>query len=151
MPAKIEELVQRVRDVAEGKDHLKEDEHFAFAAGQVLARIFMQSESANRTYKMIEPFFRFTEVGKFRESLQTFFLRYSHKGYAARFENVSTEVFSFKLSESGDFKSLQPLVLAGAFYRESVQEGKKVRRKTLLHSEKEVIESDTEDETTSEN
>ncbi len=137
MPSKIEELSQRVRDVAAGTAHLENDEHFAFAAGQVLARIFLQNESANRTYKMLDPYFRFSEVGKFRESLQEFFLRYSHKGYSGRFEKVSSEVFSFELK--GGLKSLRPLILAGLFYREFLPEGKK----TLLHAEKEKPEAES--------
>ncbi|MFN4254170.1 MAG: hypothetical protein ACK4Q5_04120 [Saprospiraceae bacterium] len=147
MPAKIEELVQRVKDVAAGTAHLEKDEHFAFAAGQVLARIFLQNESANRTYKMLDPYFRFTDVGKFRESLQEFFLRYAHKGYSGRFERVSSEVFSFELEK--DLKSQRPLILAGVFYRELVRKGDKTFRTTLLHAEQEVQEADSAETTPS--
>ena len=142
MPATIKELVQRVNDVAAGKTHLETDEHFAFAAGQVLARIFFQNESANRTYKILDPYFRFSEVDKFKETLQEFFLRYAHKGYSARFEKVSSEVLSFNLDK--DLKSIRPLILAGVFYREYVRQGDKIYKKTLLHAEKEITEAESE-------
>ncbi len=134
----IEELTQVVRQTAEGKDHLKKDEHFAFAAGQVIARIFMQSEGSNRTYKAVEPYFRCTELGKFRELIQENFLRYSHKGYARQFENVCSEVLSCKVDK--DLKTLRPLILAGIFYRETAQVGEKFFRITLLHAQKETVE-----------
>jgi CRISPR-associated protein Csh1 len=132
MATKIEELSQRVNDVAQAKAnvHLENNEHFAFAAGQMLGRIYLQMESASKTYKVIEPYLKITEVGKFKESIQDFFLRYSHKPYSERFTNVSSEVMAYEFK--GDFKAFRPLILAGVFYREN--------RKNLLMSIKEVPE-----------
>ncbi len=121
MPAKIEELRQHIDAVAKGEAHIEHDDQFAFAAGQMISRIFMQSETANRSFKYIEPFFRQTNIDKFKQGIQEFFLRYSHKNYAKRFSKVSAEVMSYSPNrEFGELEKLRPVILAGVFFRRNL-------------------------------
>jgi CRISPR-associated protein Csh1 len=123
MATKIEELRQQLDAVARGDAHLNDDDDhlFAFAAGQVISRIYMQSETANRTFKYAEPFLRQTKADRFVKNIEDFFVRYSHKPYSKRFTTVSAEVMSYPYkSVVENFDNLKPLVLAGIFYRRNL-------------------------------
>lgn len=121
MATKIEELRQHLNEVAEGKANITSDDQFAFAAGQMLARIYMQSETADRSFKFSEPFLRQTRVDRFVKGIQDFFVRYSHKPYANRFTTVSAEVLTYpSKNEIRDFENLKPLVLAGIFFKRNL-------------------------------
>lgn len=121
MTTKIEELRQHLNEVAEGKAHITKDDQFAFAAGQMLARIYMQSETADRSFKFAEPFLRQTRADRFVKGIQDFFVRYSHKPYANRFTTASAEVLTYpSKNEIRDFENLKPLVLAGIFFKRNL-------------------------------
>ncbi|MEI7587045.1 hypothetical protein [Runella sp.] len=123
MPAKILELKEHLNAVAKGESqsHIIKDDQFAFAAGQIISRIYMQSETANRSFKYIEPFMRQTDITKFKQAIEEFFVRYSHKPYSKRFTTVSAEVFSYELNlEFGDLTKLRPIILAGIFFKKNL-------------------------------
>src|SRR5690606_28677050 len=57
MANKTLEISNRLKAVTEiDTEYIDDDEEFAFAAGQLLWRILVQSKSANRSHALLEPF-----------------------------------------------------------------------------------------------
>ena len=113
MASNIVQLRDRIDTVAKGEAHIETDEQFAFAAGQVIARIFWESETGDESYRYLEPFLAQSKAERFKESISNLFKRYKHGVYSDRFRNVSSEVMTYGLE--GDFRDLQPYILAGVF------------------------------------
>lgn len=113
MASNIVQLRDRIDTVAKGEAHIETDEQFAFAAGQVIARIFWESETGDESYRYLEPFLAQSKAERFKESISNLFKRYKHGVYSDRFRNVSSEVMTYGVE--GDFRDLQPHILAGVF------------------------------------
>ena len=123
MPDHILELRQRVDAVARGEAHLETDEQFAFAAGQVVDRIFFASKTAEKSFGYLEPFLAQTDVTRFKLAIANFFKRYKHANFSDRFQTVCAEVLSY--SRTGNIRDLLPLFLAGVFSENQLFSGKK--------------------------
>jgi CRISPR-associated protein Csh1 len=113
MASNIVNLRDRIDAVARGEAHIETDEQFAFAAGQVIARIFWESATGDESYRYLEPFLAQSKAIRFKESISNLFKRYKHGVYSDRFRNVSTEVMTYGLE--GDLRDLHPHILAGVF------------------------------------
>lgn len=113
MASNIVQLRDRVDAVAKGESHIETDEQFAFAAGQVIARIFWESETGDESYRYLEPFLAQSKATRFKESVSNLFKRYKHGVYSDRFRNVSSEVMTYGIE--GDLRNLHPHILAGVF------------------------------------
>lgn len=117
---KTELLKKRIYEIAKGegdKPFIDSDDEFAFAAGQVIYKLLLQSESSNRSYAMLEPFLQKSDVNLFKEAIARTFEMYKHKFdiYPNKYE--FDRVFSQVIGCSTDIniKSLLPLILAGCF------------------------------------
>jgi len=113
MASNIVQLRDRIDAVAKGEAHIETDEQFAFAAGQVIARIFWESETGDESYRYLEPFLAQSKATRFKESISNLFKRYKHGVYSDRFRNVSSEVMTYEVEN--DFRDLHPQLLAGVF------------------------------------
>lgn len=121
MASKIIELKPQIEAIAIGEADLERDDQFAFAAGQVIARIFMQSATSNRHYKYLEPFFKHVDAVSFKSAIKDFFLKYSHAYYENRFKKVFAQVTAYEWEgDFGNFKEIMPLILSGIVFERNL-------------------------------
>lgn len=113
MPENITNLRTQVEKVAAGEARLSKDEHFVFAAGQVVARISHASVTTDNSYRYLEPFLAQSNAERFKLAIANFFKRYQHAEFSARFRRVCSEVLTYQLDD--DLQKLRPIFLAGAF------------------------------------
>lgn len=123
MPDNITNLRAHLDRVAVGLAQLETDEHFAFAAGQVVDRVFYESNTADRSFKYLEPFLSQTDPERFKIAIGNFIKRYKHVEFPPRFRNVCSDVLTF--SVKGDLQKLLPVFLAGTFSKSQLYWEKK--------------------------
>jgi len=123
MPENIIELRQRVDAVARGEARIETDDQFAFAAGQVIDRIFISSKTEDRSFNYLEPFLAQTDTARLKIAIANFFKRYKHVNYSQRFQAVSAEVLAYP--KNGNFRDMLPIFLAGVFSDNMLFSGKK--------------------------
>lgn len=121
---KTELLRKRIGDIAknEGSEpFIANEDEFAFASGQVINWLLLQSESSNRTHALLEPFLQKIDAKLFREAMGRTFEMYKHKftlyPNKYEFDRVFGQVMGCDTNVS--IKSLLPLILAG-YFSESV-------------------------------
>jgi CRISPR-associated protein Csh1 len=131
MPSTIVELQDHIEKVARSEAHLETNEQFAFAAGQIIARIFWESETGDASFRYLEPFLAQSKPDRFKTSISNLFKRYKHGIYSERFRNVSSEVMTFDLKE--DLRKLHPHILAGVFSKNQLF-GKEKQENKLTES-----------------
>lgn len=113
MASKIEHYRDQVEAIAEGNATLESDNEFAFAAGQVIDRLFSVSMTGDKSFGYLEPFLAQSSEKGFKNCLLQFFKRYKHGNFSKRFENVFSDVMAYEMQ--GSFKEIMPLILAGVF------------------------------------
>lgn len=116
MPNKITELREFIDSTAADESNkvlIENDEQFAFAAGQVIARIFYESQTEDQSYRYLEPFLNQTNATGLKRAIANFFKRYKHGVYAHRFSRVFSQTMTYDLA--GNLKELLPILLAGVF------------------------------------
>ncbi|MGB0432162.1 MAG: hypothetical protein ACPGLV_16925, partial [Bacteroidia bacterium] len=92
------------------------DKEFMYSAGQVIAYILNQSESADRSYKHLEPYLQKVNAEQLKGAIAHEIARYKHKisNYKeSRFKPVSAFVLSYETE--ANLKKLLPELLAGLF------------------------------------
>lgn len=100
------------------KEHIQNDDEFAFAAGQLIWRILIQSKSASRSHALLEPFLQKVEGTELKKAIARSFDTYKHdfvmypKKYA--FDKLMSEVMGYEPNEV-NMKNLIHLILAGYF------------------------------------
>lgn len=136
MPENITNLRAHLDRVAVGEAQLETDEHFAFAAGQVVDRVFYESNTADRSFKYLEPFLAQSDPERFKMAIGNFIKRYKHIEFPPRFRNVCSDVLTY--SVKSDLRKLLPVFLAGAFSKSQLfWEKKEKQDTTVLVSESE--------------
>jgi CRISPR-associated protein Csh1 len=113
MANNIIKLRERIDAVAKGELQIETDDQFAFAAGQVIARIFWESQTGDQSYRYLEPFLAQSKAQRFKESISNLFKRYKHGVYSDRFRQVSAQVMTYDVE--GEFRDTVPILLAGVF------------------------------------
>jgi CRISPR-associated protein Csh1 len=113
MADNITQLREHLESVAKGEAHIETDEQFAFAAGQIIDRIAYESNTADESYRYLEPFLAQNEADRLKLTIANFFKRYKHAVFSNRFRTVTSEVLAYP--KTGDIKKLLPLLLAGVF------------------------------------
>lgn len=119
MANKTEELISRISTLATNEnDHLKNDDEFAFAAGQLIHYLLNKSEAGNRTHALLEPFLQKTNATLLKREIARCFDMYKHaiKFYARKYEfdKIMSEVMGYEPDEK-NMKNLLPSTLAGYF------------------------------------
>lgn len=116
MAEKITQLQQRMQEISSSEDqHVKNDEEFAYAAGQVIYYLLSRSMAAEKSHALLEPFLQKVDSTQFKMAISRIFNQYKHdiKFYKGRFEKLMAEVLSFEIEKS--LKDLMPMILAGYF------------------------------------
>jgi len=109
-------LQQRMQEISsEANQHVKKDEEFGYAAGQVIYYLLSRSEAAEKSHALLEPFLQKADLTQFKMAISRVFNQYKHdiKFYKGRFEKLMAEVLSFEIEKS--LRELMPLILAGYF------------------------------------
>lgn len=123
MANKTQELQTKLRTVAQTETlHIENDGEFAFAAGQIIWKLLIQSESANRTHALLEPFLQKTDPVLFKQAIANTFNLYKYKFtlYPSKYEfdKLFSEVMGY-IPDITNMKEHLPLILAG-YFSESV-------------------------------
>ena len=119
MANKTVELQMKIREIAQTESfHIATDDEFAFAAGQLIWKLLIQSESANRSHALLEPFLQKTEPVLFKQAIASTFNMYKYKFvlYPTKYEfdKLFSEVMGYEPIFS-NMKEHQPMILAGYF------------------------------------
>jgi CRISPR-associated protein Csh1 len=109
----------KIREIAQTESlHITTDDEFAFAAGQLIWKLLIQSESANRSHALLEPFLQKTESVLFKQAIASTFNMYKYKFalYPTKYEfdKLFSEVMGYDLDFS-NMKEHLPMILAGYF------------------------------------
>lgn len=129
MPDNIIQLREKVEAIAKEGAHIDSDELFAFAAGQVVDRIFFAANTSDKSFGYLEPFLAQTDATRFKLSISNFFKRYKHANFSQRFRKVCAEVLAYP--KNGSIKELQPLFLAGVFSESQLFSEKNDKENTI--------------------
>ncbi|MEI6141958.1 MAG: hypothetical protein WCP85_21985 [Mariniphaga sp.] len=119
MANKTVELQTKIREIAQTELlHIDADEEFAFAAGQIIWKLLIQSESANRSHALLEPFLQKTDPVLFKQAVANTFNMYKHK-FALypnkyEFDKLFSEVMGY-MPINPNMKEHLPMILAGYF------------------------------------
>lgn len=115
MASKLKEYQDFVSDLIEEKADLEQavDEHFAFAAGQVIYYLLSKSKTEDTSFRLMEPYLQKTNCKALQENIADDFARYKHENFSRNFENVAAFVLSYETDQN--LKRLQPQLLSGLF------------------------------------
>lgn len=119
MANKTVELQTKIREIAQSESlHITTDDEFAFAAGQLIWKLLIQSESANRSHALLEPFLQKTEPVLFKQAVASTFNMYKYKFtlYPTKYEfdKLFSEVMGYD-PDLSNMKEHLPMILAGYF------------------------------------
>ncbi|MBP8993612.1 MAG: hypothetical protein KBG30_07365 [Bacteroidales bacterium] len=119
MANKTVELQTKIREIAQTESlHISTDDEFAFAAGQIIWKLLIQSESANRSHALLEPFLQKTEPILFKQAIANTFNMYKHKFVMYPNKYEFDKLFSEVMGYEPDIKNMKehlPMILAGYF------------------------------------
>ncbi|HET55386.1 MAG TPA: hypothetical protein ENN33_09245 [Ignavibacteria bacterium] len=125
MANKTVELRNELRAIIENENlNIKTDSQFAFASGQLIWKILIQSKSANRSHALLEPFLQKSSVEQFKLAIANTFDMYKHeftlypKKYG--FDKLMGDVMGF-VPEEKNMKNLLTNILAGYFSESLLQ------------------------------
>ena len=123
MVNKTIELQTKIREIAQNESlHISNDDEFAFAAGQIIWKLLIQSESANRSHSLLEPFLQKPRTNSFKQAIANTFNMYKHKFtmYPTKYEfdKLFSEVMGYEPNVK-NMKEHLPIILAG-YFSESV-------------------------------
>lgn len=90
-----------------------DDEHFAFAAGQVIYYLLKKSKSEDTSFRLLEPYLQKTNCKALQENISEDFARYKHENFSMNFGKVAAFVLSYETNQN--LKKLQPQLLSGLF------------------------------------
>lgn len=92
---------------------IENDDHYAFAAGQVIYYLSRKSESADKTYQRLEPFLQQASARELNKAIAWFFDRYKHKPVTHKFEKAFAEVMAYETQ--ANLRDYMPMMMAGIF------------------------------------
>lgn len=115
MASKLKEYQDFVSNLIDGNANLEnaKDEHFAFAAGQVIYYLLNKSKSADTSFRLMEPYLQKTNCKALQENIAEDFARYKHENFSQNFGKVASFVLSYETEQN--MKKLQPQLLSGLF------------------------------------
>lgn len=116
MASKIPILRDKLKNLLENSEaHIETDEEFAFDAGQLIYYIIYQSEAANKTHALLEPYITKNDPQLFKITITRGIDQYKHKlPYGTkRFQKLASEILGWDCSTK--IKDLLPILLAGYF------------------------------------
>ncbi len=116
---KTENLFKRILVIAKNEnERMRTDEEFAFASGQIIWKLLIQSKSSNPSHALLEPFLQKTEAKLFKLAIARTFEMYKHEftlyPVKYKFDKIFSEIMGYEPDEK-NLKNLLPLILAGYF------------------------------------
>jgi CRISPR-associated protein Csh1 len=131
MASKIPELLEKMKQVANGENisFSENPAEFAFGAGQLVYFLLTKSAASNKSYAMLEPFLQKTNVSQLQNAISNSIAMYKHeidisKG---RFEKLASEVLAYE--SDINMKDYLRYFLAGCFAQSVIYE-KKEKKET---------------------
>lgn len=119
MANKTLELQKDMHAIVENDNlHIETDAQFAFASGQLIWKILIQSKSANRTHALLEPFLQKVNPEQFKLAIAKAFDLYKHeftlypKKYG--FDKLMSDIMGYFPDEK-NMKNLLTYTLSGYF------------------------------------
>ena len=102
MASKLKEYQDFVSNLIEEKADLEQatDEHFAFAAGQIIYYLLSKSKSEDTSFRLMEPYLQKTNCKALQENIADDFARYKHENFSRNFENVAAFVLSYETDQN---------------------------------------------------
>jgi CRISPR-associated protein Csh1 len=126
MASKIPELLEKMKQVANGENisFSENPAEFAFGAGQLVYFLLTKSAASNKSYAMLEPFLQKTNVSQLQNAIGNSIAMYKHeidisKG---RFEKLASEVLAYE--SDINMKDYLRYFLAGCFAQSVIYEKK---------------------------
>lgn len=115
MASSINELKNKMVEVANGDGDLTSNAEFAFAAGQLVSYLIDRSAAGNKNYSMLEPFLQKVNSGSLQDAIANSFIVYKHDigVYKGKFEHIASQVFTY--DGNIDIKPILKYFLAGCF------------------------------------
>ena len=136
MVNKTKELLEYLQQVSKQESNIhieNNDEAFAFAAGQVIWKLLIQSRSSNRSHALLEPFLQKVDVGQFKLAIARTFDMYKHEftlyPMKYEFDIIMGEVMGYEPSEK-NMKNLLPFILAGYFSKSIFAKNEMIQSET---------------------
>ena len=126
MGSKILPLQEKLKSILNNSDvHIETDEEFAFSAGQLVYYLIYQSETANKTHSLMEPYISKSNPQLFKAAIAKGIDRYKHKlpFGTKKFQKLASEVLGWDTET--EIKDLLPLFLAGYFFNSLLFESTK--------------------------
>ncbi len=126
MGSKIQPLQEKLKKLlTESDNHIESDEEFAFDSGQLVYYIVYQSEAANKTHALIEPYISKNDPELFKTAIARGIEQYKHKlpFGTKKFQKLASEVLGWETKTK--IKEVLPLFLAGYFSNSQLFESTK--------------------------
>jgi len=123
MASKIPVLQEKLKVLLDNDDkHIESDEEFVFNAGQLIYYIISQSETANKSHAMLEPYLSKSNLELFKNTLTRGIDQYKHKLNfgTKRFQKLASEILGWESNIS--IKNNLPVLLAGYFSKSILYE-----------------------------
>jgi len=91
------------------------DEHFAFAAGQLIEYVIKKSKTEDRSYLLLEPYLQQARCTELKKTIANDIARYKHaiNDNETRFKSVAAFVQTWETERN--MKDLLPILLSGIF------------------------------------
>jgi CRISPR-associated protein Csh1 len=118
MPDTLDRLLEKTMLIADSKERVAVDspEEFSFISGQVIDYLLDQSQSADTSHALLEPFLQKTQLTPFKEEIIRTFNRYKHevarKG-GRRVKNLMREICGY--DQPINIREYMSFILAGYF------------------------------------
>jgi CRISPR-associated protein Csh1 len=116
MPSEIPKYFEKLSElVSDPKTGLNDDYEYAFCSGQLVYYLVSQSQSANKTHSLVEPFINRTTVESFNDQLIRTFNQYKHaiSFNNKRFNKLFEQVLGY--TPTTTYKEMLPVFFAGYF------------------------------------
>ncbi|WP_160711330.1 hypothetical protein [Chitinophaga solisilvae] len=111
---KLKEYQDFVTSVIKGESPMEvTDEKVAFAAGQLIEYLHSKSESADTSYKLLEPYLQQSKYTEFKASIVNDFNRYKHEEFSRSYQYVAALVLAYETDSN--IRKLMPQFLSGVF------------------------------------
>ena len=115
MASKLQAHRAFIKALAKGETSIQTDDEYAFAVGQVVNYLLSKSNTADRSYKRLEPFLQQVHARELNKAIARLFDSYKHENFSNNFRGPFAEVMAYETK--ANMREHLPLMLAGVFSR----------------------------------
>lgn len=113
MGSKLQTHREFIKQLADGKTDITNDEQYAFTVGQVIYYLLSKSKTADRSYKRLEPFMQQVQSKELNKSIARLFDSYKHENFSGNFRAPFAQILSYETK--ANIRDLIPTILSGVF------------------------------------